>query len=66
MHVADSTPTPSASLFSDREPPYLRLTGQCHSIGIQSTGDVDEIAPAEVMEAIGKQLSQPSKREFAA
>lgn len=66
MHVAHSTPTPSVSLFSDREPPYLRLTAQCYSIGIQSTGDVDEIAPAEVMGAIGKQLSQPLTREFAA
>ncbi|WGS50927.1 heptosyltransferase [Paraburkholderia sp. D15] len=57
MHVAHSTPTPSVSLFSDREPPYLRLTGACRSIGIQSTGDVDEIAPADVMSAIQQQLA---------
>ncbi len=57
MHVAHSTPTPSVSLFSDREPPYLRLTPQCKSIGIQSTGDVDEIAPAAIMSAIRTQLS---------
>ncbi|RAS35800.1 heptosyltransferase-2 [Paraburkholderia bryophila] len=56
MHVAHSTPTPSVSLFSDREPPYLRLTEACRSIGIQSTGDVDEIAPTAVMNAIRTQL----------
>ncbi|OLL32899.1 heptosyltransferase [Burkholderia sp. SRS-W-2-2016] len=56
MHVAHSTPTPSVSLFSDREPPYLRLTAQCRSIGIQSSGDVDEIAPAEIFGAIRQQL----------
>lgn len=66
MHVAHSTPTPSVSLFSDREPPYLRLTEQCHSIGIQSTGDVDEIAPTEIMNAIRTQLSATGKPEVAA
>jgi ADP-heptose:LPS heptosyltransferase len=66
MHVAHSTPTPSVSLFSDREPPYLRLTGACHSIGIQSTGDVDEIAPAAIMSAIRTQLCGADKPEVAA
>lgn len=66
MHVAHSTPTPSVSLFSDREPPYLRLTEQCHSIGIQSTGDVDEIAPAAIMSAIRTQLFEAGKRGAAA
>jgi heptosyltransferase-2 len=65
MHVAHSTPTPSVSLFSDREPPYLRLTEQCHSIGIQSTGDVDDIPPATVMDAITTQLRQPLDRALA-
>ncbi|RKE24249.1 heptosyltransferase-2 [Paraburkholderia sp. BL23I1N1] len=65
MHVAHSTPTPSVSLFSDREPPYLRLTEQCHSIGIQSSGDVDEIAPANIMSAIETQLANAAKRVFA-
>ncbi|WP_429406879.1 glycosyltransferase family 9 protein [Paraburkholderia sp. MM5482-R1] len=58
MHVAHSTPTPSVSLFSDREPPYLRLTEPCHSTGIQSSGDVDEIAPAAIFRAIRQQLLQ--------
>jgi heptosyltransferase-2 len=66
MHVAHSTPTPSVSLFSDREPPYLRLTEQCHSIGIQSTGDVDEITPAVIMSAIRTQLAGADKPEVAA
>jgi len=66
MHVAHSTPTPSVSLFSDREPPYLRLTEQCHSIGIQSTGDVDEITPAAIMSAIRTQLAGADKPEVAA
>ena len=63
MHIAHSTPTPSVSLFSDREPPYLRLTEQCHSIGIQSIGDVDNIAPATIISAIDTQLSQPVAEE---
>lgn len=66
MHVAHSTPTPSVSLFSDREPPYLRLTEQCHSIGIQSPGDVDDVAPADLMTAIQAQLAKAAKRTFAA
>ncbi|MFM0209810.1 glycosyltransferase family 9 protein [Paraburkholderia sediminicola] len=66
MHVAHSTPTPSVSLFSDCEPPYLRLTGKCHSIGIQSHGDVDEITPADVMSAIETQLARAANRTFAA
>ena len=66
MHVAHSTPTPSVSLFSDREPPYLRLTEKCHSIGIQSSGDVDEIAPADVMSAIETQLAKLAKRVYSA
>lgn len=64
MHIAHSTPTPSVSLFSDREPPYLRLTEQCHSIGIQSTGDVDDIAPVSLMSAISTQLSHPVAKAF--
>jgi ADP-heptose:LPS heptosyltransferase len=66
MHVAHSTPTPSVSLFSDREPPYLRLTEQCHSIGIQSSGDVDDITPAAVMGAIRTQLSGVGRPEAVA
>ncbi|MFL9869911.1 glycosyltransferase family 9 protein [Paraburkholderia fungorum] len=66
MHVAHSTPTPSVSLFSDREPPYLRLTEKCHSIGIQSRGDVDELAPADLMNAIQAQLAKAATRTFAA
>lgn len=56
MHVAHSTPTPSVSLFSNKEPPYLRLTAQCRSVGIQSTGDVKDIAPDAVAAAIAVQL----------
>ncbi|RDK00553.1 heptosyltransferase [Paraburkholderia lacunae] len=63
MHVAHSTPTPSVSLFSDREPPYLRLTEACRSIGIPSTGDVDDIAPATIMSAISTQLSRLAAKE---
>ncbi|MDE1182798.1 glycosyltransferase family 9 protein [Paraburkholderia sp.] len=59
MHVAHSTPAPSVSLFSNKEPPALRLTERCNSIGIQSTGDVDDIAPNAVFDAIGKRLRQP-------
>ncbi|MGN6581475.1 MAG: glycosyltransferase family 9 protein [Bordetella sp.] len=57
MHVAHSTPTPSVSLFSDREPPYLRLTEACRSIGLQGGGDVDTIAPDQIRDAALKQLS---------
>lgn len=56
MHVAHSTATPSVSLFSDREAPYLRLTEACHSIGLQGSGDVDTIAPGQIMGAALKQL----------
>lgn len=57
MHVAHSTATPSVSLFSDREPPYLRLTDACRSIGLQGSGDVDTIAPAQILEAALRQLA---------
>jgi hypothetical protein len=57
MHVAHSTATPSVSLFSHREPPYLRLTEACHSIGLQGSGNVDTIAPAQIMEAALQQLA---------
>ncbi|WP_133792030.1 glycosyltransferase family 9 protein [Paraburkholderia silvatlantica] len=57
MHVAHTTPVPSVSLFGIKEPPYLRLTGQCHSIGLQSKGNVDTIAPAEVVQAIARQVA---------
>ncbi|MDT8840567.1 heptosyltransferase [Paraburkholderia fungorum] len=66
MHIAHSTPTPSVSLFSDREPPYLRLTEQCYSIGIQSSGDVDEIAATDIMNAIETQLAKAATRTFTA
>lgn len=57
MHVAHSTPTPSVSLFSDREPPYLRLTEACRSIGLQGGGDVDTIAPELILDAALRQLA---------
>lgn len=57
MHVAHSTPTPSVSLFSNREPPYLRLTDACRSIGLQGGGDVDTIAPGSIMDAALEQLA---------
>ena len=57
MHVAHTTPVPSVSLFGIKEPPYLRLTEQCHSIGLQSQGNVDTIAPAKVMQAIARQVA---------
>jgi heptosyltransferase-2 len=57
MHVAHSTGTPSVSLFSDREPPYLRLTEACRSIGLQGSGDVDTLAPGQIMDAALKQLA---------
>jgi hypothetical protein len=57
MHVAHSTDTPSVSLFSRREPPYLRLTDACHSIGLQGSDDVDTIAPAQIMDAVLQQLT---------
>ena len=57
MHVAHSTATPSVSLFSDREPPYLRLTEACRSIGLQGSGDVDTIAPGLILNAALKQLA---------
>ncbi len=57
MHVAHSTATPGVSLFSHREPPYLRLTDACHSIGLQGSGDVDTIAPAQIMDAVLQQLA---------
>lgn len=62
MHVAHSTSTPSVSLFSHREPPYLRLTEACHSIGLQGSGNVDTIEPAQIMDAVLQQLAtrQPS------
>ncbi|MFC5430396.1 glycosyltransferase family 9 protein [Paraburkholderia denitrificans] len=57
MHVAHSTSTPSVSLFSHREPPYLRLTEACHSIGLQCGGNVDTIEPAQIMDAVRQQLT---------
>ncbi len=57
MHVAHSTATPSVSLFSDREPPYLRLTDACHAIGLQGSGDVDTIAPGQILDAVLRQLA---------
>jgi heptosyltransferase-2 len=70
MHVAHTTDTPSVSLFSHREPPRLRLTEACHSIGLQKQGNVDTIAPATVMDAIARQLTTgrraPSRERAAA
>lgn len=43
MHVAHTTQTPTISLFSAQERPYLRLTPACHSTGVQSSGDVSLI-----------------------
>lgn len=57
MHVAHTTDTPSVSLFSHREPPRLRLTDACHSIGLQQHGNVDTIAPEAIMDAIVRQLT---------
>lgn len=56
MHVAHSTATPSVSLFSNREPPYLRLTEACRSIGLQGSGNVDTIAPGRILDAALRQL----------
>lgn len=52
MHVAHSTPTPSVSLFSNREPAHLRLTQACRSVSIQSEGDVSRIDAWRVFDAI--------------
>ncbi|HTH61019.1 MAG TPA: glycosyltransferase family 9 protein [Paraburkholderia sp.] len=60
MHVAHTTGTPSVSLFSYREPPRLRLTEACHSIGLQAHGNVDTIAPEAIMNAIARQLTAES------
>ncbi|SDD09928.1 glycosyltransferase family 9 protein [Paraburkholderia lycopersici] len=57
MHVAHTTRTPSVSLFSHREPPHLRLTEACHSIGLQGSGNVDTIAPAQIVGAVLRHLS---------
>lgn len=57
MHVAHTTDTPSVSLFSFREPPALRLTEACRSIGLQEHGNVDSIAPETIMNAIVSQLT---------
>jgi ADP-heptose:LPS heptosyltransferase len=57
MHVAHTTDTPSVSLFAHTEPPYLRLTEACHSIGLQGTGNVDTIPPAQVVGAALVQLA---------
>ncbi len=57
MHVAHTTDTPSVTLFSHLEPPRLRLTRRCHSLGIQSTGRVSAIAPEAVARAIERQLA---------
>lgn len=45
MHVGHTTSTPSISLFRTQEPSEFRLTKKCHSMPIQSTGDVSEITP---------------------
>ena len=66
MHVAHTTPTPSVSLFSHREPPYLRLTDACRSIGLQAEGNVDTIAPSQVMDAVLQQLLHTGMRDVTA
>lgn len=63
MHVAHTTGTPGVSLFSHREPPRLRLTQACHSIGLQGSGNVNTIPPAQV---VGAALRQLAAREPAA
>lgn len=57
MHVAHTTQTPSVSLFRHQEPPYLRLTEACRSLGLQGTGNVDTIPPAQVVGAVLRQLA---------
>ena len=57
MHVAHTTQTPSVSLFRRQEPPYLRLTEACRSIGLQGSGNVDTIPPAQVVGAVLRQLA---------
>ncbi|MEX3841355.1 glycosyltransferase family 9 protein [Paraburkholderia sp. BR10879] len=57
MHVAHTTQTPSVSLFRDQEPPALRLTEACRSIGLQGSGNVDTIPPAQVVGAVLRQLA---------
>jgi Glycosyltransferase family 9 (heptosyltransferase) len=57
MHVAHSTETPSVTLFSHREPPHLRLTTRCQSVGIQSTDAVSAIAPETIARAITRQCA---------
>ncbi|MEX3909646.1 heptosyltransferase, partial [Paraburkholderia sp. BR14319] len=48
---------PSVSLFRDQEPPALRLTEACRSIGLQGSGNVDTIPPAQVVGAVLRQLA---------
>ncbi|WP_321964323.1 glycosyltransferase family 9 protein [Paraburkholderia sp. J7] len=57
MHVAHTTQTPSVSLFRHQEPPSLRLTEACRSIGLQGSGNVDTIPPAQVVGAVLRQLA---------
>jgi len=62
MHVAHTTNTPSVSLFSHREPPYLRLTERCYSLGIQSALHVSDIPPGKIVSAITQQLREHADR----
>lgn len=49
MHVAHSTQTPSVSLFRAFETDHMYLTKSCHSIPIQSSGEVSAIEPAQIL-----------------
>jgi heptosyltransferase-2 len=57
MHVAHSTSTPSVTLFASGEQKRFFLTERCHSLGLQSPGGASEIAPAQIVQAIRRQLA---------
>ncbi len=52
MHVGHTTQTSSISIFRTQEPSEFRLTKNCHSIPIQSTGDVSAVPPALIFKTV--------------
>lgn len=51
MHVAHTTATPTVVIFAS-EPNHLRLTPSCFATPLQGLHDVNDIAPAEIFNAL--------------
>lgn len=57
LHIANAANIPTVSLFDKYVAPELRLTVANRSISLQSEGDISDLPPKKVVEAIKEALS---------